>query len=54
MSIRDAKPFSEKMALLSRLCGSHDITHQEFRVMFALIIDFSIIGPSGAGRTMRR
>ena len=40
MSIRDAKPFSEKMALLSRLCGSHDITDQEFRVMFALIIDF--------------
>lgn len=40
MSIRNAVPFKEKMALLSRLCSSGDITDQEFRVMFSLIIDF--------------
>ena len=40
MSIRDAMPFREKMAFLSRLCASHEVTDQEFRVMYALLIDF--------------
>jgi hypothetical protein len=28
------------MALLSRYCGSHEISDQEFRVLFALLIEF--------------
>src|SRR5262245_23327155 len=31
--------FSKKMAILSKACASKDVTPQEFRVLFALIIE---------------